>query len=149
GGYIDGYYRYDVGLNHPGQTPYFFSSARHNNFSVNLALVDVKFSGERFRGRFAPAVGTYMEDNYAAEPQGFRNIFEASGGVRLCKRYDLWLDAGVLGSPYGYEGAISKEQISYTRSFSAENSPYYVTGARLTAALGSRASLALFAINGW
>ncbi len=49
-------------------------------------------------------LATYFEANYAAEPVGLRQLFEASVGLKLATTREIWLDAGVLLSPYGCEG---------------------------------------------
>lgn len=147
---VDGYYGYDFSRVAPqDRQPFFYSANRHNEFTVNLAMFDALYSSERVRGRLAAGFGTYFEANYAAEPQGLRHLFEASVGIKLAATQDIWLDAGILPSPYGYEGAISLDQLTYTRSLSAENSPYYVSGAKLTFPLGRKATLAVFGLNGW
>jgi hypothetical protein len=94
-----------------------------------------------------PAFGTYMAANYAAEPAELRYLVDAMGGIRLHK--DIWLDAGILPSPFGYEGPLTHELPTYTRSFSAENSPYYLSGARLTLPLGKRLCGYAYVVNGW
>jgi hypothetical protein len=147
-GYLDTYFNYKIGRQKElRNNPYFYSSERLEEFNVNLAYISLAVRHDRFRAKLTPALGSYMAANYSAEPPLFRNIFEASVGVRLGS--NLWLDAGVLPSPYGYEGAISKDQLTYTRSFSAENTPYYVTGIRLAKNFGEAISLALFVTNGW
>ncbi len=148
---IDGYYGYDFARREASQSrqPFYYNSNAHNTFSVNLAMLDAVYTGARVRGRVALGFGTYFEANYAAEPQGLRNLFETSVGVKLSASRDIWLDVGVLPSPYGYEGAISLDQLTYTRSLSAENSPYYLSGARLGFVLGEQWTLNLFVLNGW
>lgn len=147
-GYIDGYYAYN--FNEPvGGTPYMVSSAQHNNFSINLAMLDMKYKSDRVRARFAPGFGSYMNANYAAEVGSFRNIVEASAGVKLFKNKEVWIDAGILGAPFSYENAISKDQIMYSRSLAAEGSPYYVTGVKLTAPLAKDLKGAVYLVNGW
>jgi hypothetical protein len=146
-GYVDAYYSYHFQNPTPHSAEYFYSSAKRNEFSVNLAYVDLNYTSPSLKARFIPAVGTYMESNYAAERPIFRNVFQATGSVRLFR--DFWLEAGVLPSPFGYETAISKDQLTYSRSFSAENSPYYLAGARLGIPVSEKISLSVYAINGW
>lgn len=146
-GYVDAYYGYHFHNSKPHGAEYFYSSAISNEFAVNLAFVDVNYTSSRLKARFIPAVGSYMEANYAAERPIFRNVFQATGSVRLFK--DIWLEAGVLPSPFGYETAISKDQLTYSRSFSAENSPYYLAGVRLGIPITPNISLSVYGINGW
>ena len=147
GGYADVYYGYHFQNPKPHGAEYFYSSAFRNEFSVNLAYVDLNYTGSDVKARFIPAVGSYMEANYAAERPIFRNVFQATGAVRLFK--EIWLEAGVLPSPFGFETAISKDQLTYSRSLSAENSPYYLAGVRLGIPLTNKVSLSVYGINGW
>ncbi|NJO01090.1 MAG: outer membrane beta-barrel protein [Bacteroidia bacterium] len=128
GGYVDAYYGYNF-AQPEGSVPYFVSMARHNEVNINLAFVDVRYTSPNVRARFAPGFGTYMNANYANEEGVLKNLLEASVGVRLVK--NIWLDAGILPSPYTNEGPISKDQLMYTRSFAPEYVPYYLAGARL------------------
>ncbi|HYF03242.1 MAG TPA: outer membrane beta-barrel protein [Patescibacteria group bacterium] len=56
----------------------------HDEFAISLGLVEVKIAEEKFRGRFALQSGTYVEANYAAEPEIFRFIYDASACCKNC-----------------------------------------------------------------
>jgi hypothetical protein len=148
-GYVDVYYSY--ALSHPKDKvrPYFVSFNRDNEFNINLAYMSLKYNSDRVRATFTPGFGTYMNANYSPEPQTLQHILEANVGVRLFRKRDIWLDAGVMNSPYGNESTYSFDQIPYTRSIGAENSPYYLTGARLTVPFDSKWTVYLFLVNGW
>ena len=148
-GYAEGYISVDGNKPAGMNRPLLYNFSRDREFSLNLAFVEISHQHGDLRFKFTPAFGGYMQANYAAEPEGFRYIFEANAGVRLSAKHNLWLDAGVLPSPYGYEGAVNLLQNNLSRSLSAENSPYYITGARLSAPLGTKVQLNVFAINGW
>jgi hypothetical protein len=90
-----------------------------------------------------------MNANYASERQTLQNILEANVGVKLFKKKDIWLDAGVIASPFTNENAYSFDQIPYTRSLGAESTPYYLTGAKLTVPFGSKWTAYLYLVNGW
>jgi hypothetical protein len=146
GGFIDVY------GNMPGvsrEIPYMVSSARLGEMAVNLAMLDIRYNNENIRARLVPAFGTFINKNMAAEPVGLKNLVEASAGVRLSKKRNIWLDAGILGSPYTNENPVSKDQMLYTRSLSAENSPYYLCGAKLGMPLGKKLNAYIYLINGW
>lgn len=150
GGYIDTYYGYAYNLpNRTQAVPFFVSSANQNEFAVNLAYLDLRLKTDRLRARIVPAFGSYMQSNYANEPAGLRNLLEASAGIKLFKKKEIWLDAGILGSPYTNESAISKDHLTYTRSLSAENVPYYLTGIRIGVPVSKKLNLNLFFVNGW
>ena len=132
GAYVDSYYGYDFNKPANGNVPYFVTSARHNEFTINLAYIDLRYKSSNFRARFVPGFGTYMNANYAAEPGTLKNVVEANVGVCLSGKRNFWLDVGVLGSPYTNESAISKDHLMYTRSLAPENVPYYLSGMKLT-----------------
>jgi Putative beta-barrel porin-2, OmpL-like. bbp2 len=148
-GYVDVYFCYS--FNHPKDAthPYFVSFNRDNEVNVNLAYISLKYTSDRVRATFTPGWGTYMNANYASERQTLQNILEADVGVKLFKNKDIWLDAGVIASPYTNENAYSFDQIPYTRSLGAENVPYFLTGAKLTLPLDTKWTLYLYLLNGW
>jgi hypothetical protein len=148
-GYVDAYYAYNFNEPPSGGQPYFVSMARHNEMTINLAYIDIKYSGSHVRARFVPGFGTYINDNYAAETGVLKNIVEASAGIKLSKKRGIWLDAGVFGSPYTNESAISKDHLAYTRSFAPEYVPYYLSGLKLTVPLSAKVNAYAYLINGW
>ncbi len=148
-GYIDTYYGYDFNKPKSKDRPYFVSMARHNEFNINLAYIDVKYSSSRLRARFVPGFGTYINSNYSHEPGVLKNIVEGSIGIKLLPDKNIWLDVGVLGSPYTNESAISKDHLMYTRSFAPEYVPYYLCGLKLTVPLHEKLTAYLYLLNGW
>jgi hypothetical protein len=148
-GYVDVYY--SNALSHPlgGTRPYFVSYNRDNEINLDLAYISLKYSSDRIRATFTPGYGTYMNANYISERQTLQNILEANIGVRIFKGKDIWLDAGVITSPYTNESAYSFDQITYTRSIGAENTPYYLTGAKLSMPIGDEWTAYLYLLNGW
>lgn len=149
GGYLDTYYGYNFSQPGSGTNPYFVSSARHNEVNINLAYVDLRYRAENLRAHFVPGFGSYMNANYAHEPATLKNIVEGNVGVRILPKKNIWLDAGVLGSPYTNESAVSRDHLMYTRSFAPENVPYYLTGAKLSAPLSAKVNVAVYLLNGW
>jgi hypothetical protein len=123
--------------------------ARHNELTINLAYIDVKYSSSRLRARFVPGYGSYINANYATEPGSLKNIVEASAGVKLWPKKNIWLDVGVFGSPYTNESAISKDHLAYTRSFAPEYVPYYLSGLKLTVPISPKVNAYLYLLNGW
>ncbi len=149
GGYLDTYYSF--GFNQPkeGTIPYLVSAANHNDFSINLAYLDLRYTDSQVRARFVPGFGTYMNANYSNEKGLFKNLVEASVGICLSKKRNIWLESGILGSPFTNESAISKDHFMYTRSLSAENVPYYLTGLKVSIPLTSKWNLYTYILNGW
>ncbi len=149
GVYMDTYYGFNFNQPKSKQNTYFVSSNQHNSFQINLAYLDLKYTDKRVRARFVPAFGTYMNENYAGEKGGAKFILEGNVGVKLFKKKKIWLDAGVLGSPYTNESAVSKDHLMYSRSFSAEYVPYYLSGIKLTFPVGEKITFYTYLVNGW
>lgn len=148
-GYLDAYYVFDFNKPPSGDRPYFVSMARHNEVTINLAYLEFTYTSPHLRLNLTPGLGTYMNANYASEPGTLKNILEASAGINLWQTKNIWIDAGVFEAPYTNESAISKNQLAYTRSFSSEYTPYYLSGIKLTIPLSKKLNAYLFLINGW
>lgn len=132
-GYIETYYAYDFGNpsdhNRPG---FVYSHNRHNEVNLNLGFIKAAYTTEKVRAKLAIMAGTYANANLAAESGVLKNIFEANVGVKISKTKNLWIDGGVFASHIGFESAIGKDCWNLTRSILADNSPYYLSGAKIT-----------------
>lgn len=148
-GYVDLYYMYDMSRPVSKNKTYFVSSNRHNEMNINLAYIDIKYASRNVRGRFVPAFGTYINSNYAQEDGTLKYMLEASVGVKLFKNKEIWLDAGVFGSPYTNESAVSKDHLCYSRSFAPEYVPYYLSGLKLSVPLNAKLNAYFYVLNGW
>lgn len=149
-GFADVFYVYD--FNQPQgieRQPFLFNHNRHNEFNLNLGFIKLGLEQTKYRANLALQTGTYANDNYSAEPGLLKSIFEANVGISLNKKNNLWLDAGVLPSHIGFESAISIDNWTMTRSILAENSPYFLTGAKLTFNPNEKWEIAGLIINGW
>jgi hypothetical protein len=149
GAFVDGYYAWDFDRPAGFDRAYTTQPERHAEFNINLACADVQLDGPQYRGRLSLQAGTSVDELYAGQPQvgGIQYIQEASIGYRLSPQ--LWIDGGIFASYIGLEGWISRDNLTYTRSMIADNSPYYEGGVKLTWTPSSRLT-ALFAIvNGW
>jgi hypothetical protein len=128
--------------------PKLVSNTNYNMVDINLAYVDFRYVTDRLKIRLVPAFGSYMDKNY----DGFsslNNLMEGSLGVKLWKKKDVWIEAGLIGSPFTNENPVSREHIMYTRSLAAEFSPYYLTGAKITSPITKRIKGSLYLLNGW
>lgn len=113
-------------------------------------MVEASYSGDSVRANLALADGTYMTANYALESGALANIYEASLGLKLSDRHNVWLDVGVMPSHIGFEGAIGTDYATLTRSMAADNSPYFETGAKVTyTSEFGRWTLSGLILNGW
>jgi hypothetical protein len=149
-GFADVFYVYD--FNQPQGTkrqPFLYNHNRHNEFNLNLGFIKFGLAHTKYRANFALQTGTYANDNYAAEPGVLKYIFQANIGIAINKKNNLWLDAGVLPSHIGFESAISTDNWTLTRSILAENSPYFLTGAKLTFDPNNKLEIAGLILNGW
>lgn len=146
-GLVDAYYTYDFNNPFDMNRAYTTQPLRHNEFNINLAYIDAKFNDDKIRGRLALHTGTYVENNYAAEPQLLKNIFEASGGFKITD--NIWLDAGIFPAHIGFESSISKDNWTYSRSLMADYSPYYEAGIKLSSNFNEKLSGQLLLLNGW
>ena len=149
GGYLDAYYGISSEKNGSNTVPYFVNMNRNNELNINLAYLDIRYTDSNFRVRFVPGFGTYMNSNYATEPGTLKNIVEGSVGFRLNKKHNIWLDAGVLGSPYTNESAVSKDHLMYTRSIAPEYVPYYLSGVKFSMPLSNKITGYISVLNGW
>jgi hypothetical protein len=73
---------------------------KHNEVNLNLGFIKGTYNTQNVRANFALATGTYMNANYAAEPDVLKNIYEANAGIKISKKKDLWIDAGIFSSPW-------------------------------------------------
>lgn len=149
--FMELYYRYD--FNRPDaahQPSYLYSYNRHNETNSNLAYGKAALIAPGYRANLALAAGTYINANYAAEPGLLKMLLEANAGIRLSRKKELWLDAGIMPSHIGFESAIGKDCWSLTRSLVAENSPYFESGIKLGyTSPNSKWAVSLLALNGW
>ncbi|UOG76371.1 porin [Hymenobacter tibetensis] len=147
-GFVDGYYGYDFKHADTQDRPGFlYSHDRQNEFTVNNAIIGMRYDNGQVRGALGLHAGTYVAANYAAEDQVFKHIYEAYAGFRPFEK--AWLDAGIFGSHIGFESAISKDNWTLTRSLMAENSPYYEAGVRFTYEVDPKLTLTGLVLNGW
>ena len=155
GGFVDAYIAWDFTRPRSLDRAYTTQPARHSEFNVNLAFLEARLDGERVRGRLALQAGTSVQSNYAGEPRigavsgpdVSRFLQEATAGVRVARL--LWVDAGVFFSHIGQESWISRDNPVYTRSLSADYTPYYSAGVRGVWQPTARLTVHLHIVNGW
>jgi len=150
-GYLETYYLYDYNKPTDNNRPSFvYSHNRHNEVNLNLGFIKGNYDDGTVRANLSVMAGTYANANLAAEPGVLKNIYEANAGLKLSKKSNLWIDAGIFASHIGFESAVSKDCWGLTRSILAENSPYYESGAKLTyISDDSKWLLSGLFLNGW
>lgn len=150
-GYVETYYSYDFSNpsdhNRPG---FVYSHNRHNEVNLNLGFIKMAYATDKVRANLALMTGTYANANLAAEPGVLKNIFEANAGVKISKKKNLWVDAGIFASHIGFESAIGKDCWNLTRSILADNSPYYESGFKVSyTSDNEKWFLSGLILNGW
>lgn len=150
-GYTEIFYNYDFSEpeNHIRQ-PFLYTYNRHNEVNLNLGLAKAHYETENMRANFALMAGTYVQDNMAAEQGALKHVNEANVGFKIFKDKNVWIDAGILPSHIGWESAVGKDNLTLTRSFAAENSPYFETGAKISyTSSDGKWFLSGLVLNGW
>jgi hypothetical protein len=150
-GYIEGYYGYDSGEPSDHLRPSFlYSHNRHNEVNLNLAFVKAAYSKQNVRANLGIMAGTYAQYILAAEQDLLKHVYEANVGIKISKKHNLWIDAGILPSHIGFESAVGKDCATLTRSLAAEESVYYEAGVKLgyTSPSGKWMLSAMY-LNGW
>ena len=155
GGFVDTYHAWDFDRPHTFDRAFTTQPARYAEFNVNLAYLETKVTGPRYRGRFAAQWGTSVQSNYFNEPRNgivsgpsvSQFIQEATAGYQLGPT--LWIDGGIFFAHVGYESWISRDNLTYTRSMVADFSPYYESGVKFTWTPSRRVTTTFAAVNGW
>lgn len=150
-GYAEVYYTADFNNPKNNNRPGFvYSHNRNNEININLAYIKTAYNTENVRANLALAAGTYMNANYAAEQGVMKNVYEANVGLKISKKNNLWIDAGIFPSHLGFESAIGKDNWTLTRSLFADNSPYFETGAKISYTSESgKWFVSGLVLNGW
>jgi hypothetical protein len=145
------YYSFDFSKpqNHE-KAGFLYNHKRHNELNANLLLVKANYTDKNYRANLGVMAGNYAEYNLSTEPNWAQFIYEANVGVKLSKKQNVWLDAGIMPSHIGFESAISADCWTLTRSLLAENSPYYEAGVKVGyTSKNEKLSAAAFYLNGW
>jgi hypothetical protein len=132
--------------------PFFFNHNRHNEFNLNLGSGSAGPGAPQVPGQLWPFKPACTRTTITPpSPACCKSIFRSQCGYRPeCRLTPCGLDAGVLPSHIGFESAISMDNPTLTRSLPAENSPYFLTGAKLTfTPPTSSGTFAGLLVNGW
>lgn len=148
-GFADVFYAWDFNEPEGNRQNFLFNHNRHNAVQLNIAMLKMAVSHSRYRANIALHTGTYAVDNYAAEPPALRPVMEANAGISLSAKGKTWIDAGVFPSHLGFESALSIENPTLTRSLVAENSPYFLAGAKISHQFTRWLRATALYCNGW
>jgi hypothetical protein len=157
--FVDSYYSKN-GNNSTDKDRNFTTQAiRNNEFAINLAYFGAGIEEEKFRGKLFLQYGTSVITNYSGEPRdtgtsspavtqaSIRNIQEGYAGYKLTK--NTWWDTGIFFSHIGFESWISQKNWNYTRSYSSDYVPYYLSGTRLTTQFSEKFTTQILLLTGW
>jgi hypothetical protein len=149
--YGEMYYSYDFSkpANHD-KASFLYNHKRHNELNANLLLAKAAYQEDGVRANLGLMAGNYAQYNLSAEPTWAQFIYEGNIGVKLSKKHNTWLDAGILPSHLGFESAIGADCWTLTRGLYAENSPYFETGVKLSnTSKNGKLLIAAMYLNGW
>lgn len=149
-GAADIYYAFD--FNQPAgnkRQSFLYNHNRHNELNVNLAFVKAAYAENKIRANIGFHGGTYVNDNYSAEQRSVSIFSEANIGLSLNQKNTLWLDAGIMPSIIGFETANSYDNWTLTRSLLAENSPYFLSGLKVSWQINESWNATTMVANGW
>ncbi len=129
---------------------------RANEFTLNLAALDLSINKGPVMGRLTLAFGNGIEVLHAGEPRGIatgpdvlRNVLTASVGYAVPFVPGLTVEAGKFPSHVGFEVMPSKDNWNYTRGWSGEYSPYYSSGVKASYTFLKYLTVTGLLLNGW
>lgn len=132
---------------------------RHNELAPNMGLVYLrKDATEQSRwGTELGIQGGYDTNNFAflqGEPKvggadTWRHIHRANVSYLAPVGKGLTVQGGLFNSLIGYESLYAKDNVNYTRSWIADNTPYMMFGVNVKYPVNDRLNLAGFIINGY
>jgi hypothetical protein len=151
-GFVDGNYAYN--WNEPADGENFFpgvgtSAKQDNEFSLNLAQVDLVMAPAPVGFHIALGFGSAADVVHAAEPDQYQHVVQASVQYQTNIGRGLLLEGGIYPSHIGFEAFQTKDNWNYTRSWLGELSPYYQTGVKAALPLGEHWSTEVHVLNGW
>jgi hypothetical protein len=131
-----------------GTRPYTTQAIKDKDYHLNLGSCGINYDDGSVIATLTGQYGTSVDANYNQEPhEAFKYIQESYVGAHLDG--DTTIEAGIFLSHLGGEGWLSKDNLTYTRSYVAEFSPYYESGLRLSQSLTKDLDVQILAVNGW
>lgn len=149
--YGEVYYSYDVSRPDNHLKPDFvYNHKRHNEVNANLLLLNGKYETKKVRANLGLMTGNYAQYNMASEPTWAQFVYEANAGVCVSEKENVWVDAGIFISHYGFESLLQTESWTLTRGMYVENVPYYISGIALSKQNKKKTIyLGAILLNGW
>ncbi len=129
------------------KSPLFYNHTSVNTPALNVGMVELSAVKKRWSFQSGIMLGTYSQKNLAAEPNFWKQIYQLNVQVQLNSKSQLI--AGIFPSHIGLESVKNVENDCFSRSYLAENSPYYETGLAWNYKALPNLSLSLLALTGW
>lgn len=138
---------YYVQAEHGQKSPIFYNHTTTQQPALNLGILDFAAERKRWSLQSAFMLGTYAQKNLAAEPEFWRHVYQLSIQYQLNQSNQL--QVGIFPSHIGLESAKNIDNDLFSRSYLAENSPYYETGIAWNYTPKSPFSMRVLALSGW
>lgn len=161
-GYVEAFYAYNFNRPTNGITNYRGFDNRHNTFTLSNAALGAFWEAGPVGGKIMLQIGSTPSSYYSAEPNlsgaGGANATNAELWKYIQEAYvtykapvgrGLQLQAGIVGSPIGFETFAVKDNWTWSRSNLFFGLPYYHTGVRATYEWTSELSSTFSVFNGW
>lgn len=129
------------------KSPLFYNHTTVNTPAINLGMVEFFVDKKRWSFQSGIMLGTYSQKNLAAEPNFWKQIYQLNLAFQLNSKSQLM--AGIFPSHIGLESAKNLENDCFSRSYLAENSPYYESGLAWTYNPSTNLSFRVLALTGW
>lgn len=132
----------------PGhQRAYTTQPSRDREIGLMLGVLRVDADASWYHARLGLQTGWFPVANYVGADADWRNLHEASVGVRVLD--SVWIDIGVMPSHIGYESMVPRNNVVLSRSLTADNTPYYETGGMITWRPSASVQISGLVLNGW
>lgn len=147
-GYAEGYYLIDpIQKTAHEKESFFFNHANANQWDLNLGILGLSIKKGPLNVQISGMLGSYSSRNLANEGKIWRNIFEMNLSYQMAKKWSIL--AGIFPSHIGFESAKNAENWTLSRSFVAENSPYYESGLSISYKPNMAWTYSILALRGW
>jgi len=159
GGFVD--LSYPINFNFPENHRWRSRTtvSRHNELAPNMAVGYVRkdSSVESRWGLEVGVQGGYDSKDFAflqgekkvAGADALRHVHRANVSYLTPVGKGLTVTAGLFNSLIGYESLYARDNVNYTRSWIADNTPYMMFGAKASYPVSDEFTATLFAVNGY
>ena len=130
-----------------GKRMFTLQPSRDRSLGMMQGHVDLVGESSALSWRLAIQDGWFVAANYTGADADWRFLQEASITARVADRFTI--RGGVMPSHIGYESMIARDNITLSRSFTADNTPYYETGIAGTVNVNDNLSISMLILNGW